>query len=270
METEAEALARINQPFHDLEYYTHAIVQGYVRGLLVVGDPGLGKSFGVEKVIDEYRQLDTSGVERFEVIKGVISTPFIYRKMYEFRHQGMVLIFDDCEIEDVDGYNLLKAALDSGDKREISWYKESAFLKREKLPSKFEFKGGVIQLTNADLMNGRGKKQDHLNAIISRCHYIDMRIPEPIDKVRRIKYVVYHGGMLKQFDLSDKEVDEIISYIEDGADDMRELSLRMAKKVADLYIAFPDSWRGLADRGCKLKPDERAAKEKLDKKKTAG
>jgi len=252
METEAEALKRINQPFLDLEKYAHAVAHGKVRGLLVVGDPGLGKSYGVEKVINHYRALDETGVNRYEIVKGAISAPVIYQKLYEFRRGGKVLVFDDCEIQDVDGLNLLKAALDSCDRREIAWYKQSSWLKTSGLPKKFVFNGNIIQLTNEDLMATTGKRKDHMAAIISRCHYIDMRMESNLDKIRRIKYVVYESNMLANYNLTIEEVDDIVGYITEDPDSMRELSLRVVKKVADLHDAYPKEWRTLADRGCKI------------------
>lgn len=252
METEAEALKRVNQPFIDLEKYSHAVAHGFVRGLLVVGDAGLGKSYGVEKVINHYRSIDNTGLNRYEIIKGTISSPVIYQKLYEYRRGGMVLVFDDCEIQDVDGLNLLKAALDSCDKREIAWYKESPWLAKSNLPKKFVFNGNIIQLTNEDLMATGGKRKDHMAAIISRCHYIDMRMKTNEDKIRRIKYVVYQSNMLGSYNLTANEIDDIVEYIISEPDNMRELSLRVVKKVADLHTAYPKEWRALADRGCKL------------------
>ncbi len=251
-ETEEQALRRINQPFIDLEKYTHALIQNYIRGLLVIGEPGLGKSHNVNAVLTQYVAANKKFSSSFEVIKGSISPPYVYQKLHEFRQEGNILVFDDCEIDGVDSLNLLKSALDSCDKREIAWYKHSSFLKQNGLPSKFEYNGGIIYLTNSDLMKTSGKKSDHMAAIISRCHYIDMRLPNILDKIRRIRYIVYSCDMLTQYGLTRREMDEIVRYIELGAPEMRELSLRVIKKIADLYIAYPNEWRQLADRGCKM------------------
>lgn len=251
-ETEEQALKRINQPYIDLEKYTHALIQDYIRGLLVIGEPGLGKSHNVSTVLNQYVSANKKFESSFEIIKGSISPPYVYQKLFEYRQKGQILVFDDCEIDGVDSLNLLKSALDSCDKREIAWYKHSSFIKQNNLPRKFEYSGSVIYLTNSDLMKTSGKKGDHMAAIISRCHYIDMRLPNIIDKIRRIRHVVYSCNMLEKYGFTKMEIDEIVRYIELGAPEMRELSLRVIKKIADLYIAYPNEWRQLADRGCKM------------------
>ena len=61
-----------------------------------------------------------------------------------------VVVFDDCDsiLLDEVCLNLLKGALDSGKKRKISWLAESHSLRREGVPDSFDFKGGVIFITN--------------------------------------------------------------------------------------------------------------------------
>ena len=46
-ESEADAIERIKERFDILDRMTHAVAEGTVRGMIVSGPPGVGKSFGV-------------------------------------------------------------------------------------------------------------------------------------------------------------------------------------------------------------------------------
>jgi hypothetical protein len=69
------------------------------------------------------------------------------------------------------------------------------------------------------------------------------------DKLLRIKQVV-RDGMLRDMGMSQESENEIVDFIFDNAKYLREISLRMVKKVADLYCAMPDSWEEKAELTC--------------------
>jgi hypothetical protein len=119
-------------------------------------------------------------------------------------------------------------------------------LRREGVPDRFDFKGGAIFITNIKFENVRSKKlQDHLAALESRCHYIDLRMDTDREKVLRIKQIV-QDGMLDAYEFEDCAKDEIVDYIVDNRGTMRELSLRTVLKVADLRKSFPTNWQAMA------------------------
>ena len=53
-ETEAEAIERIRERFEILNEMTEATMEGTVRGMIVSGPPGVGKSFGVENTLEKH------------------------------------------------------------------------------------------------------------------------------------------------------------------------------------------------------------------------
>ena len=163
-------------------------------------------------------------------------------------------MFDDCDTVLFDdlSLNILKAALDSGKKRVIQWNTESRVLDREGIPDKFEFDGAVIFITNVKFDQVRSKKlQDHLSALMSRCHYIDLTIDSAEDKMLRIRSVI-EQGMLNEYKFDDvKSVEQqILDYMADNLARINELSLRMAIKLAELIKMRPDSWKTVADVTC--------------------
>jgi hypothetical protein len=124
-------------------------------------------------------------------------------------------------------------------------------LRSEGVPNSFEFKGGAIFITNIKFDNVRSKKlRDHLEALESRCHYLDLTIDTEREKLLRIRQVVRDAGMLDDYELSDIAKAEVVDFIADNSKRMRELSLRMVLKVADIRKSMPNNWRAVAEVTC--------------------
>ena len=249
-ETDEEIIERTRMRFQILQDMTQAVKSGDVRAMIVTGPPGVGKSFGVEEVLAKDDLFNALGERKpkYEIVKGAMSAIGLYSKLYQFSDSKNILVFDDCDsilLDDV-ALNILKAALDSSKKRTISWNTDSRILRSEGIPDKFEFKGGAIFITNLKFENVRSKKlQDHLSALESRCHYIDLRMDTDREKMLRIKQIV-KDGMLDSYELEDIAKDEVVNFIDDHRGVMRELSLRTVLKVADLRKSFANNWQNMA------------------------
>jgi predicted AAA+ superfamily ATPase len=249
-ETDEEIVERTRLRFDILKDMTKAVKGGDVRAMIVTGPPGVGKSFGVEEVLAKDDLFNTLGERKpkYEIVKGAMSPIGLYKKLYEFSDNKSIIVFDDCDsilLDDV-ALNILKAALDSSKKRTISWNTDSRLLRSEGIPDRFDFKGGAIFITNLKFENVRSKKlQEHLAALESRCHYIDLRMDTDREKVLRIKQIV-NDGMLDSYEMEDIAKDEVVDFIETNRATMRELSLRTVLKVADLRKSFPTNWQNMA------------------------
>ena len=249
-ETDEEIIERTRMRFEILKDMTKAVKSGDVRAMIVTGPPGVGKSFGVEEVLSKDDLFDVMGQRKpkYEIVKGAMSAIGLYSKLYHYSDAKNILVFDDCDsilLDDI-ALNILKAALDSSKKRTISWNTDSRILRSEGIPDKFEFKGGAIFITNLKFENVRSKKlQDHLSALESRCHYIDLRMDTDREKILRIKQIV-KDGMLDSYELEDIAKDEVVNFIDENRGTMRELSLRTVLKVADLRKSFPTNWQNMA------------------------
>ena len=250
-ETDEETIERLRERFEMLEDMTKAAKKGTVRAMIVSGPPGVGKSFGVEKVLGKHDLIATLGEKatRYEVVKGAMSAIGLYCKLYNLAEKDNVLVFDDCDsvlLDDL-SLNILKAALDSKKTRRIHWNTDSFKLRNEGVPDSFEFKGSAIFITNIKFDNVKSKKlRDHLEALESRCHYIDLTIDTEREKMLRIKQIT-SDGMLADYALPEGTVDDIVDFVDINKKRLRELSLRTVLKVADLAKAFPDRWEAMAE-----------------------
>jgi hypothetical protein len=250
-ESDEQIVERLRSRFQVLQDMTQAVKAGTVRAMIVTGPPGVGKSFGVEEVLSRQDLFNTLGNKKpkYEIVKGAMSALGLYSKLYEFSERGNVVVFDDCDsvlLDDL-SLNILKAALDSSKKRTIAWNTDSRMLRQEGVPDRFEFRAGAIFITNIKFENVRSKKlQDHLAALESRCHYIDLQMDTDREKVLRIKQIT-EDGMLETYDFENDEKTEIVDYIIENRAKMRELSLRTVLKVADLRKSFPMSWKQMAE-----------------------
>jgi hypothetical protein len=255
--TDEQIVERLRQRFSILEDMTRAVKKGDVRAMIVTGPPGVGKSFGVEKVLAKHDVFatvaDNSKLKKYEVVKGAMSAIGLYKKLYEYSDKKSILVFDDCDsvlLDDL-SLNILKAALDSSKKRTIHWNTDSRLLRQEGVPNSFEFSGGAIFITNIKFENVRSKKlQDHLEALESRCHYLDLTIDTEREKILRIKQVVAECGMLDDYEFSDTDKEILIDFIDNNKKKLRELSLRMVLKLADLKKSMPGNWTSVAEVTC--------------------
>jgi hypothetical protein len=248
-ESDAEIVERIRERFDMLKDMTKAVKKGSVRAMIVSGPPGVGKSHGVEEVLDRYATLEMMGAGKtHEVIKGAMSPIGLYCKLFKMADKGKVVVFDDCDsiFQDDLSLNILKAALDSKKNRWIHWNTDSFKLRNEGVPDKFKFEASAIFITNMKFDKVKGKLREHLEALESRCHYMDLTIDTDKEKMLRIKQVT-DDGMLDAYDIEDETKEEIMDFIDVNKNKLRELSLRTVLKVADLAVAFPDKWDAMAE-----------------------
>lgn len=257
-ETDEQVRERIVERFSILQALTNDIARGHIKGLVVSGASGVGKSFEVEAALNRDSLMDKISFNadatdqdrrrmtrdgrfkaRYNIIKGYSTAPALYTTLYEYSESKETLVFDDCDavLGDETSLNILKAALDTSGKRIISWRSQSR--NGSDAPDQFEFKGSVIFITNINfekiVEKGTARLAPHLEAIMSRCLYLDLTIDTVREKLIRIDHVARDLRMLEtQFKLEPSQVDEVLAWTHKHARRFRELSLRKVGQLASL------------------------------------
>ena len=255
-ETDEQAMDRIKERFAVLDEMSKACINGDIRAMIVTGPPGVGKSFGVTTQMEKASLFDqvVGRKLRFEIVKGTMSAIGLFALLYKYSDRKNVLVFDDCDIwEDQDAVNILKGALDSGKTRRISYNKDSRLLREEGVPNTFDFHGSIIFITNKTFDNKRATKiQPHLDALQSRSHFLDLTINTERDKMLRIKQVHRDAdpGLFVDYGFDKEQEETILNFMWDNHNKLREVSLRMTLKIADLVKISPTNWQNLARATC--------------------
>ena len=248
-ETDEQIHNRIAERFEVLAELTEAVVFGDARALIVSGPPGLGKTHTIEKIV-------SNNSVSFTHETGFVRATGLYKLLYAHQTNGSVLIMDDADsiFGDVAALSLLKAACDTTEKRNICWRAETNMTDDNGviLPTSFEFNGSMIFISNQDfdanIQNGTAFSE-HMEAMISRAHYIDLSLKSRRDYLIRIKQVIYGDKMLYDV-LEESEINKVVGFIEDNLKNLREVSLRMAIKISSIMRAHPEKWERICRVTC--------------------
>ena len=211
----------INQRFGFLEKFTNMVLDGETASAIVTGEGGLGKSHTV------MAQLDKRGWEEeidYIVVKGYATPKALYGTLWE--HKNKTVIFDDCDsvLKDPTAVNILKGALDSYDKRTISWL-QKGFID-DGLPNSFEFQGNVIFISNMD----SGKIDQ---AVKSRSMTIDLSMTVE-DKIERMQTIL--PNILPAYDLTMKQ--EVLDFMAENSEEAVEFNVRTLQKLIKTCHAY--------------------------------
>ncbi|ELA9841247.1 hypothetical protein V4F87_003289 [Vibrio parahaemolyticus] len=246
--TDAEILERIQKRFSVMDKMTNGTVAGYIRSLIISGAPGIGKTYNLEKKLDNAA---SRGDIHFDMVKGKVSPIGLYIKLWECREHNSVLVLDDVDVfgnEDI--LNLLKAALDTGERRTISWSTASSYLEEKNIPNSFEYFGACVFITNTDIdkeLQGNSKNAPHLDALVSRSIYLDLAVHTNRDIMVWVENVISTTDMLTDRGLDDYQQANLIHWMKENVDRLRNVSLRTALYIGDFILTSPDDWTDIAE-----------------------
>lgn len=216
----------VNQRFEFMEKLAIMVANGTTPSMLVTGEGGLGKTHGVLEAVNSVLEQDD-----YVVQKGYSTPKGLYNFLYD--NNGKLIIFDDCDsvLEKAVSLNILKGALDSYDKRIISW--ESA-AKGDEYPNKFEFTGKIIFISN--------KKRDNIDqAVCSRSFVVDLSMTNA-EKIERMSSVLHKVCP----DISYEKKKDALDLLDKNKDNIKDLNFRTLIKVSKIRHAFESEWENLA------------------------
>lgn len=224
----------VSERFEFIEQFIKMIGTKKTNSVILTGDPGLGKSYTVVNKLKSLGMreilLDNDG--DFIVIKGYSTPRFLYETLYNYN--GKVVIFDDADAihKDDIGSNMLKAALDSGPNRILTWGKKT--VENDDIPTRFEFTGRCIFISNLSITQ-------FPPALLSRSYAVDLTLTIP-EKLKRIEMVIHeYPG----------KTHEVMEFFNSNAKDFKDVSIRSALSVLKLANSLPN-WEKLASYSMSL------------------
>lgn len=247
--TDEEIGSRIEDRFKILGEITNGVASDDVRSLIVSGAPGTGKSVGIQNILE--RSQGANNIEFNKVSGSIVSAYQLYQTLFDNSELNSVLILDDCDslLFDVGCLNLLKAALESGNKpRVVSYHSDSVV--QLGLPKSFVFDGRIIFITNINFQTVIDKDRNiskHLSALVDRSLYLDLTMHSKREIWCRIHTMVTKHGMLNDFNFDQKTIDLLLEYIKERRDDFRSYSLRTVIQLAQFVKTSPTGWRRMSE-----------------------
>lgn len=234
----------INTRFSFVEKVVKMVGTGVQASAVITGEGGLGKSFTVLKTLKAMGMVDINDIvpgqavnpkKVFTQIKGFSTAKNMFRTLYE--NNGSTIIFDDCDsiLKDAIAINILKAALDSYDKRVITWGAEMRG--DDDLPRSFEFTGKIVFISNLNQ-----NKIDQ--AIRSRSMLIDLSMTQD-QKLDRMEHLITCSDFMPEYSVAIKK--DAIALIRQLKDTAREISLRTLITVSKIRATAGDDWAELAE-----------------------
>lgn len=249
-ETDAQILERVSLRFKLLRETAQASVDGNVRSFIVSGAPGVGKTHTIEEIVAHAKE--HKGLNAI-IVRGVLTAINLYKLLYKFSSTNSLIVLDDADgiFFSEDATAILKAALDTSLTRQISWMSESSALKDEGIPNTFTFYGSMIFITNIDFQGfidaGRNKITPHLEALINRSLYLDLKLHTRREIVLWLKHALRKFHILRQAGLNDAQTESVIEYLVTNQDHLRSLSLRTALACAGFIKQDATGWRNMAN-----------------------
>jgi hypothetical protein len=219
--------------FAEYEKIADAFFAGHFSLLILVGRPGLSKSWEFEQRIKAKKK----GL----LIRGNASPFKVYQHIYAHRNQD--LIFDDSELlwGSNEGRVLLRQVTEMKEEKEVSWEKHSPILDKERIPHHFSTKSKVTMVCNT-LRFGHA---DEYKAICDRGHLIFFDPPA----------VEVHRYCKCWFAAKGPNTPDVYGYIGDRLDYLPDLSFRTYLKVLEAKRAGRN-WRRTLETYM-IKPDQR-------------
>jgi hypothetical protein len=217
----------INQKFDILNNLTSMVVNDFTPSLIVTGQGGLGKTHSVTKTIENNELTE----DQFVFFKGYSTARGLYNALYD--NNGKLIVFDDCDsiLEDKVAINILKSALDSYDKRTLTWMAKMS--KNDEYPQQFDFTGRIIFISNKS-------KNSIDQAILSRSLTVDLTMSSD-EKIERMSFVL--DRILPEYELEVKQ--EALEFLSENKTN-DNINFRTLIMISKIRKAFSDNWKEMA------------------------
>lgn len=247
-------LLSVQDRFSSMEKLVALVVAGHSPSLLICGDAGIGKTYSVRKQLaksgltevaiaaDEPVEVDKKKKKdkvkpkvikatkaEFLFVKGYSSPMGLYQVLHNNREA--LIVFDDCDavFKAEVSINLLKSALDSYDRRIVSWFSPKCL--ELGLEQQFEFRGRVIFISNIP--------ENRLNeAVKSRAFTLSLSLTKPELWARMLSLI---DSIEPKVPIEIKT--EVINYLGMNIDHFANFDLRTLIKAIRIRMSGEADWQ---------------------------
>jgi len=217
----------INQRFEFLDQLANMVINGDTPSLIVTGEGGLGKTHAITQAILNSDLISGDYV----FIKGYSTARGLYNALYD--NNSRLIIYDDCDsiLEDKVALNILKSALDSYERRTITW--AARMNRNDEYPQQFDFTGRIIFISN--------KSKESMNeALLTRSLTVDLTMT-PDDKITRMGSIL--TSIMPEYDIQAKL--DALNFLNEVKNEV-SLNIRMLIMVTKMRASYPSNWRDMA------------------------
>jgi len=239
----------IRQRFEVMGLLADGVADKNIRSLIIAGAPGVGKTFELERKL---KHAERSGkITSMISMKGSISAFGVYETLWNNREAGQVILLDDIDavFDNEEALNLLKAALDTGKRRNVSWQKASRLLQERDIPNSFDYCGQIVFISNLDpdkIIAKGGRLAPHMAALISRSVFLDLCIHDNESIMIRVEQVLTDSTLAEDLNLNSDEVEDILDFMKSNVKRLRQLSIRTVLQLAS-FIKTTEDWQVIAE-----------------------
>ena len=233
----------INERFGFVSDLVTMVASGATPSSIISGEGGLGKTYTVTAALKAAGLRDITEIpvgevvppkSTYRVIKGFSTAKGLYRILCE--NANSILVFDDCDsiLKDDNALNILKSALDTFDKRIITW---NTSRDEDDMPRWFEFKGGIIFITNMPLAKVE-------QAVRSRAMCVDLTMTKA-QKIERMREIMKSDDFMP-YVVESKKI-EALALVDELKEKSKEVSLRTLIKTVKIANGGTSNWKKLAE-----------------------
>lgn len=219
----------VDKAFETLTEFTRMVINGYVNGLIVEGETGIGKSHHILKELKPIKK-------KFAYCGGYTTPLELYHFLYNNRDK--IIFFDDTKniFNTTIGLELLKSCMFSATGTRIVRYSTTS--NKLKVPNQFIFTGGLIVSVN-ELDN---KGSEDIKAILDRVLYHELRF-NYYERLQILAELV----KLPYKDLKAQERDYIFDFIKQNTSiATTNINFRLLFKLYGMYLYDKDKFEFLA------------------------
>lgn len=206
----------------------------YVNSVMIVGPPGIGKTYTVNKILLAQSEDEDKPIV-YKKTSGHITPLAFFNTLTAHSSPNSVLFFDDADsiISDQTSLNMLKAASERTAQRTVE-YNSTRMDKTQVV-----FEGKIIIATNKDM-----SKNPHYHAVVDRFHVFDLRVSYK-EKLAKI----YEIATMNKTDEERAVSDSIISFLFDKETevDHDKITIRTFVKLEELTRLMPTRWKRYAE-----------------------